>query len=122
MPDFGFEIYRSDGSLALSTRESILRLVHIESISGTFNGTFSVPDFNAIEDDGLFIGRGFFYVQYDIRGESDAPGQPAFGTMILPSLNWDNSAKEMSVQPASIPSGWPFRARPNYDIIFCHFR
>ena len=128
MADFGLEIYRADGSLALSTRETVLRLVHIERIAGTFAGTFSVPEFDADVVGGLFTGQGFFYVQYDVRNRSNNPiingpgDQPILGTMLLPSLSWNNSTKLMTVAPAVIPAGWPFGARPNYDVVFCHFR
>jgi hypothetical protein len=128
MADYGFEVYRPDGSLQLSTRETVLRLVHIERIAGSFSGTFSVPDFDADEAGGVFTGQGFFYVQYGIQNNGNnailnGPGDlPILGVTILPSLNWNNATKTMTVTPAAIPSGWWSATRPDYDIIFCHFR
>lgn len=120
---YGLEINKPNGSIALSTRETVLRFVHIERIAGNFNGTFSVPNFDAIESGGIFTGRGFFYVQYVIRGASTPSNFfPVYGAMILPSLFWNNTTKVMTVSPASIPATWPRRTVPDYDIIFIHFR
>ena len=127
MPEYGFEIRRADGSLALSTRETVLRLVHVETVSADFNGSFSVPDFDAIQDGSEFTGKGFFYVQQRVLPYSQSFGvaiqtNTALGAEILPSLNWSNSNKTMTVVPAAIPSGWIPNLRTEYDIIFMHFR
>ena len=122
MSDYGFEIRRSDGSVQLTTRETVARFVHIERIPRGFSGTFSVPEFDAVESGGVFTGRGFFYTQYVVRGQDDGAERPAYGAMIVPNLNWDNTNKIMTVSMPSIPGAWLFRTRPNYDIIFIHLR
>jgi hypothetical protein len=124
MSDYGFEVRRPDGSVRLTTRETIGRFVHIERVAGGSPTTFSVPDFDATESGGVFTGRGFFYIQYVCRYRENNSGSSfiAYGAMINPTLNWDNTTKVMSFSPANIPSGWPFGTRPDYDIIFIHFR
>ena len=123
MSDYGFEVLRPDGSVKLSTRETVARFVHIERVVGTSSTTFSVPEFDAVESNGVFTGRGFFYPQYILTSENRSTGgDPTYGAMVNPTLNWDNTTKVMSFTPASIPSGWPFRTVPDYDIIFIHFR
>lgn len=122
MSDYGFEVLRPDGSVKLSTRETVARFVHIERVAGGVSTTFSVPEFDAVESNGVFTGRGFFYVQYVVRAPASDPNVPVFGAMINPTLNWDNTTKIMTFTPASIPAGWPARTVPDYDIIFIHFR
>jgi hypothetical protein len=119
----GLEIRKANGVISLSTKETVVRFVHIQRVGGSFSGTFSVPDFDGVVSGGSFTGSGFFYVQYVIRSRGDASTvQPIYGAMITPTLNWNNTTKVMTVSPASIPSQWPFRPRPDYDIIFLHFR
>lgn len=124
MSEYGLEFYRADGSTALSVRETLPRLVHVERVNGNFSGTFSVPDFDAVESGGLFTGSGFFYVQKVpfIAGSSSFE-VPIARTLILPTLDWNNTTKVMSVSPASIQSGWPpGSVRSPYEIVFMHFR
>lgn len=125
MQDYGFEIYRPSGALSLSTRETLLRLVHIERCAADFDGTFSVPEFDAIETatPGIFSGQGFFYVQYRIgrRDDPDRAGDAAtLGSILNPGLDWDNSTKQMTVTP--IPIYRSGVRRTDYEIIFMHFR
>jgi len=122
---YGLELRRADGTLALSSRETLFRLVHAEKCADNFTGTFSVPTFDTggtFQDD---TAKGFFYVQYEISPMPDSFNlhRPAIGSITLPSLNWDNATKVMTVAPANIPAGWPssFGARPSYEIIFMHF-
>lgn len=128
MSDYGIEIFRADGRLALSTRETLFRLVHREKCAGDFAGTFAVPGFDGDETAGTFDAKGFFYVQYEISprgygfGGSGDTTQPTTGSILLPSLAWDNTTKIMSVTPANVPSGWPFQTRPDYEVVFMHFR
>lgn len=124
MSDYGFEVLRPDGSVKLSTRETVARFVHRERVAGGVSTTFSVPEFDAVESNGVFTGRGFFYPQYVIKRRENDPnrGQIVYGAMINPTLNWNNTTKVLSFTPASIPPDWPFRTRPDYDIIFIHFR
>ena len=125
----GFEIRRADGSIALSSRETLFRFIHAEKVAADFAGTFSVPGFDGDETSGSFTAKGFFYVQYEISprgygfgGTPDNEDQPILGSMLAPSLTWNNTTKVMTVAPASIPSGWPLRTRPDYEVIFMHFR
>lgn len=123
MPDYGFEIRRANGSLALSTRETLLRLVHIERVNGDFTGTFSVPEFDATESNGVFTGPGFFYVQKVVAQSTVDIGGLSTHTLLLPTLNWDNTSKVMSVTPANLPSNWPVGTfRSPYEIVFMNFR
>lgn len=124
---YGFEVRRADGSVALSTCETLPRIVHVERVNGMSATTFSVPNFDAEENNGVFSGSGFFYVQYVIQNRENnqifsGSAQPTYGAMVLPQLDWDNVTKIMSFAPASIPGNWPFRTVPNYDIIFMHYR
>ena len=119
---YGLELRRPNGTVSLTTRETIFRFVHIERVAGTFSGSFSVPEFDAVESGGVFTGSGFFYVQYILLEQVVGGNRVAeYGASILPTLFWNNTAKTMTVTPASIPSGWP-NPRPDYDIIFLHFR
>lgn len=123
MPEYGFEIRRANGSLALSTRETLLRLVHIERVDGDFAGTFSVPEFDAVESNGVFTGPGFFYVQKVVAPSTVNSGSLSTQTLLLPTLNWNNTSKVMSVTPANLPSGWPVGTfRSPYEVVFMHFR
>lgn len=112
---FGIELRRADGSVALRNTETFARLVHVETLAHDFNGTFSVPQFD--ED------RGMFYVQFEVTEHTRAGSSLAVaGPVILPSLAWDESLKEMSVTPATIPAGWFPKADANYQIHFLHFK
>lgn len=124
MSDYGFEIRRSDGSISLNMRETFARFVHRERVYGGASTTFSVPAFDAVEVDGVFTGKGFFYVQYVVQRRQNDPNraQTVLGAMISPGLSWNNTTKVMTFTPASIPAEWPFRTVPDYDIIFIHFR
>ena len=117
MAGYGFEILRADGSIGLSTRETLLRLIHVETVSGDYSGTFSVPLFDAVESAGSFTGKGFFYVQVlpDILDAQILFAAPT----IYNQLNWNNTTKEMTVVN-DVPS--PFRPASSYQIVFKHFR
>lgn len=116
MGEFGFELRRADGSLAVTSRETLLRLVHIQRIGGSFTGSFTVPDFDATETNGVFTGKGFFYAQKVMPARNAR-------TSVLPTLDWNNDTKTMSVTAVSLPPNWPpGQVTSPYDIIFMHFR
>lgn len=117
---YGIRFTRADGSVALELDETFAGLIHSESLPYDFIGTFGVPDFDS--------DKGMFYVQFELvpRGYGgwftlDAR-VPIYGAAILPSLSWDNTAKVMTVAPASIPAQFPILAQPDYTVLFLHYR
>ena len=116
---YGIEFRRADGSVVLEADETFAGVIHTETVAQDFSGTFSVPAF----DDA----KGMFYVQFEVVNELLGFGGVALdfhtiGAALIPTLSWNNTTKEMTVTPASIPSNWERRTRPNFQVIFIHYR
>jgi hypothetical protein len=117
----GIEFRRADGSVVLEQDETFAGVIATRTRNQGFSGTISVPNFDS--------DKGMFYVQFEVRGEGyGMPGQtesdryPVYGAAILPDLSWNNSSKEMTVTPADVPPSWLRATKPNYTIVFIHYR
>jgi hypothetical protein len=136
----GFETRRADGSVNISTRDGIARLIYSEFFDHDFNGTRHVP---AFDDE-----RGVIQIllsTFKIANTPAGPGttftprtrvpdatpiggfpsvQPRLSNFSsLPSLHWSNADKILTLTPAS---SWdPYfhtSARADYVVQMVHYR
>lgn len=111
MSDYGAKFTNASGLYSLEPDETYTRVVHEELVPLGFSGTFSVPDFDDT--------KGMFYVTFDSGGS----GGFAFNPFALPNLQWDNTAKTMTVTPATLPPGFMNTSiEQGKRIVFLHYR
>jgi len=103
---YGLEVTNADGTLAFSSQDTAASIVAIIEKPYAFSGTVSIPKFDDT--------RGSLIVTYDT-----VPG-PEAGVMNLPTVNWDNITKILTLSPAGfIPPGSPLS---DYKIILFHYK
>jgi len=128
------ELRNADGSLVLESDETFTRVVHTAPVLGDFSGVISVPAFDDT--------KGLFYVSYrlmkfnvdggvrladsaDWSTTSGSRTRSAVHPAAMPTLAWANGPKEMTITPSALPGAWPRYGsgdRPDYTIIFLHYR
>lgn len=132
---YGIQMRNSGGALALDTDECFPQLVRSRRVAGDWSGTLFISNFD--------LNRGMFYVAlcyekrhggaYAGRAPDAAAYSPtaspdtymtiASGSYNLPTLNWNNDTKIMTVTPADLPPGFPGAGRsPDYYLKFIHFK
>ena len=122
---YGVKIMGPGGVLRLDEDETFTRVVATVKKGASFSGTFSVPDFDDT--------KGLFHVSYFVnKWDSGAAADSltpmntiyrgfVFEETSLPSLNWNNSTKVMTVTPVSWPAGWTYYNASDYVVTFIHW-
>lgn len=129
---YGVRFFRNTGAASLEDDETFNRLVHSEKISEGFDGTISIPDFDS--DKGLFT-ISYYLSKFRIDSDTRVSDSTSWSSqdylhphehpVSLPSLNWDNSTKVMTISPQSLPSDWTRTGSDNnadYLLMFFHHR
>jgi len=130
---YGFEFKRSDGEIYLDSTESAIRLVKTIDVSRTFSGNISVPEFS-INKGSFFLKpvfTAYYFVDDSIASYSDpifpvgSGGAPVAyyfttGQYQRPTLQWNESTKQMSVTPSAswVPSP---EVAADFQIKFFHY-
>lgn len=126
MSDWGLELRNAAGVVTLRMTEAMPRLVHSQKFAWDHTGTLSVPGFDT--DFGMFYVSPCAYSGYlsspgflerdDRTFASAEAGLFGFTGMCLPSLDWNNATKVMTIAPATFPPAWPYEHRLDYVLNF----
>lgn len=130
---FGFEAYRANGSLMISSKSGVARLIYSSDRDAGFSGNISVPAFDISL--GFFTSQVYPYLQTFIGSSASGPlpdnnsfTNPDILTASQcyprsPNLSWNNSTKVLSVSPnTEFQNNREQFLRHRYRIIMVHYR
>lgn len=122
MPEYGVEMRNADNVLSIGGQRTFARLVSSHDVAGDETVSISVPAFD--DQRGTIV---FYPKATKIDGNNNVIGyastQAETSTLHLsmhqlPTLDWDNTTKILSVTPATFLGP----VRPDFLVNFFHYR
>jgi hypothetical protein len=121
MSDFGVEMRNADNTLSIGGVRTFARLVSVHHFLGNQTATISVPEFDHTKGAIGFYPKVNKFSNATARVAQTTPESQTHHVSLsvhyMPDINWDNTAKTLSVSPPSYYIG----AQPDYVVTLIHY-